>query len=55
MALMGQVAQTDSLHQQVKIKDATIERLEAEVKRLGANDQRDSRGDLPADEGLPRL
>ena len=34
VALMGQVAQSDSLHQQVKIKDATIERLEAEVKRL---------------------
>ena len=30
--------------EQGKIKDATIERLEAEAKRLGANDQRDSRG-----------
>ena len=30
VALMGQVAQSDSLHQQVKIKDATIERVRAE-------------------------
>ena len=37
-------AERDALHQQLEVKEATIERLEATLKDAQRNDQRDSRG-----------